>query len=1213
MAGKFHNITAGNLNYIVGIGASAGGLEAINHLFENMPYNTGFSFVVVQHISPDHKSLMAELVSKHTAMPVIEAEDDMPVNPNHIYLIPSKKFMKIQAGKLQLTEKVKNQFPNNAIDVFFESLATDAGDRAIGIILSGTGSDGTKGATFIKNKGGIVVIQDPVTAAFDGMPNNALTAGLGDLIVPPEMMAQEIAELLNESPQMKAFQTESSREETQIRDLLQQIRDHSGLDFSHYKRPTILRRLAKRLSEIGINNIKKYLDYIALHPDELSVISKEFLINVSSFFRDKDAFDVLREKVIPALMKEKTPDDGVKAWCVACSTGEEAYSVAITLREWLDKNNRKHTPIKIFATDIDRDALETANRGVYPKTILQEVPGNLVAKYFLPEGNAYRIHPDIRKTVVFSYHDILRDPPFGRMDLISCRNMLIYINPEQQKEIQRKLHFALNLDGYLFLGPSENIGLMKNVMEETDRKWKIYKCISKNRLEDYHSFFVPLEKRLRSLPHAKQKNPLNHVSELFTETLQESHQVAGLFITQDFDVKQATGNYKNFIDFPDAGFNFNLLKMVGPELSIALSVGVNKAIRENKAIVTKAVKVHKNDKTVDSINITIKPYLQGKEYQHPFLFVILEQDPEPGDLPGTQKIYTSDFEGDSRIEELEYELQETRQNMQLLLEEVETSNEELRTINEEAISTNEELQSTNEELQSLNEELHTVSAEHQLKIKELIELNDDLNNYFYNSEIGQILIDRDLVIRRFSPSVSRMINLIETDINRSIVDITTKIRNIDLISSIRSVINTGTAIQKETLLNDNAVCLMRMAPYIRQDGSIDGVVINFVDITEVKRLTSILEAIFDSSPYGITAKVAVRNEKNEVIDFEYILANATCENIYGLPEGSLKGKRMRSYKNFREDFFDLHKKVVITGEPLKYEVYEARLHKWLEVNVAKMMDGVVTTVNDITERKKSESLIEQSYENLKLTSGKLAETNSQLEQSNLDLMQFASIASHDLKEPLRKIETFGNLLHEKLKSRLDDKEKKYLEKIINSSNRMQNLVEDVLTFSKLSNSEPGFAKVDLNQIIHRIADDLEITIKEKKAELITGSLPVVNAIEGQMHQLFQNLVSNALKFNDKSTPVISIQERKISPKIASQFKIDTHEYACISVKDNGIGIEEQFREKIFGIFQRLNGNRYDGTGIGLAVCKKIVENNRGHLLLESTPGKGSEFIILLPV
>jgi two-component system CheB/CheR fusion protein len=964
------------------------------------------------------------------------------------------------------------------------------------------------------------------------------------------------------------------------------------------------------MSELGISSLKNYLEHIAFHPDELSVLSKEFLINVSGFFRDKEAFEEMRDRIIPEIMKNKTPDASVKAWSVACSTGEEAYSIAILFREWLENNNLTRVTVKIFATDIDTDALETANKGIYSRAILQDVQGIYLAKYFVPEGNAYRVHPEIRKMVVFSHHDILKDPPFGRMDLISCRNMLIYINPEQQKEILRKLHFALNIGAYLFLGSSENIGILKNATEEINRKWKIFKCVSKNRLDDFPSYYVPLDKRFHSISQPRQKNPLQHIPELFTETLLEGHRCAGLFVNTEYEVKQATGNYKRFIDFPESGFNFNLLKMVAPELSIAISVTAGKAMRDNRPLVTKGVRTARDGQEI-TVDIIVKPYLTTNEYQQPFLFITLEERETVAEAVKDHSHQS--FSKDERVQELEAELMETRSNLQLLLEEVETSNEELRSINEEAISTNEELQSTNEELQSLNEELHTVSSEHQLKIKELSELNDDLNNYFNNSEVGQILIDKDLIIRKFSPSVSKMINLIDADVNRSIGDITTRIKNVDFISDIKQVIRTGKPKESEVMLNDDMVYLMRIKPYIRQDHSMDGVVVNFIDISELRRLHSIVKAVFDSSPYGISAKKAIRDTDNQIIDFEYIAANEACENLYGLERNSLVGKRMKDYDHFTDAQLEEYKKVVLTGQPHQFEIFEPRLEKWLEVSLARMMDGVVTTVIDITERKKANQLIEQSFENLKFTSGRLAETNSQLQQSNLDLMQFASIASHDLKEPLRKIETFGNLLNEKIKSRLEEKELNYLQKIIRASSRMQSLVEDVLVFSKLSNNELPLSKVDLNLTLHQIIDDLEITIRHKNASIELGQLPSVKAVPGQMHQLFQNLISNALKFNDKKRPLISVQQYPVSPVHAKQLRLDGNKYAAIHVKDNGIGIEDQFKEKIFGIFQRLNGNQYEGTGIGLAVCKKIVENNKGHLLLESQPGIGSEFIIILPL
>lgn len=1196
--------------YIVGVGASAGGLEAINDLFDNIPSDTGFAFVIVQHISPDHKSLMAELVAKHTSMTVLEAEDNMFVKRDHIYVIPSRKFMTVRFGKLHLTEKLNGKIPNNAIDVFFDSLAADAGEHAIGIILSGTGTDGTKGIDAIKRAGGIVVVQDPVTAAFDGMPSSALSANVTDLIAAPDQIGKELIDLLNDTPEIKAINATNHKDEYLLRDLLALIRNGNGIDFNFYKRPTICRRLAKRMSELNIRKIADYLDYISGNEQELQNITKEFLINVSSFFRDKEAFEVIYNTVLPELLRGKTKENGIKVWTVACSTGEETYSLAMQLNEHLEINDLTDIPVKIFATDIDRDALEHASRGVYSAADMQDVDQKFVDKYFIQEGNNYRIHPVIRKMIVFSAHDILKDPPYSKVDLISCRNMLIYINPQHQKEIQRKLHFSMNEGGYLFLGSSENIGNLKHVTEEVSRKWKIYKCVSKARIQGFEAGYFPFDKRIIRTPPQQPKNPLQHIPDLFVETILEANHFAGVFITKEYEVKQAVGRYHEFLKFPEGNFNLNILKMVSPELSIPLNVAINKAQRENQVVVSNGIRYDKHHPE-HRVDVVVKPYLQEKDGVLPFMFITFRHVETHQDSP-QQEVHTGDHGPDMRILELEQELAETRTGMQLLLEEMETSNEELRSLNEEAVSSNEELQSTNEELQSLNEEMHTVSAEHQLKIKELIELNDDLNNYFGNSEIGQILIDRNLIIRKFTPFASNMINLIDSDIGRSITDITTKIRHLNIVDDIERVIRSGKKFEKEIIHNDNVYYLMRINPYLRVDKVIDGVVVNFIDITEVKRLNSIVQAVFNSSSNCINAKRAIRDENNEIVDFEYIAANKACELLYEREPGTLVGGTMKSMPNFMPDQFNLLRKVVLTGEPVHFEFFNNHLNKWLEVSASRMMDGVVSTIVDVTERKNATDLIARNLLDLKEATANLQSTNKQLEQSNLDLMQFASVASHDLKEPLRKIETFGNLLNTKLREKMKGEDLTYLDKIIKAARRMQVLIEDVLTFSKLSNSDIPFAKINLNSIVSRIIDDLEISIQDKNARIHLENLPDVRAVKGQMHQLFQNLISNALKFNESEYPEVRIKEIPVSRRIADELDIDPADYVCISVKDNGIGFDEQFRDKIFRIFQRLNGNNYEGTGIGLAICKKIVENNKGFLHVESEPGKGTEFMIVLP-
>lgn len=1196
-------------NYIVGIGASAGGLEAIHDLFDYMPNNTGFSFIVIQHLSPDHKSLMAELLSKHTVMQVHEAEDGMVVMPNCIYVIPTKKIMTIQDGKLRLNEKLKSRLPNNAIDVFFESLAENSRKNAIGIILSGTGTDGSKGVESIKKCGGVVLVQDPLSASFNGMPNSAIETDCADLILPPEMMGEELLTYLKETPLLKSLSKLNSNDEIILKEIIDILRHSTRHDFTYYKRPTLLRRLAKRMSEVGINSIRDYKNFLVDREEEVKILSKEFLINVTKFFRDTEAFEILQTEVVPSLVESRKPDDTIKVWVVACSSGEEAYSLAMLFLEYFTSRNIVDTKFKIFATDIDSDALEIASRGVYSENIEKDVSPERLKKFFAREGKSYRALPDLRKHVVFANHDILKDPPFSHLDLITCRNMFIYINNILQQKILKKFHFALKLNSYLMLGPSENIDVLKESMEEVNRKWKLYRCINKAGLLDHENLIMPLDKDnlyRTSRPVANSRNVLNHLTEIFKDTLLESHLMAAIFIDKEFNIKQAIGAYKNFLHFPEDNFNFNLLKLSSGDLAVALGVSVRKAASQNEKVIMKRVVLHEKDGT-RQINLVVKPYLKQTEFQQAFLCVILEE--VQLEVKSQRVVTEQSIASLDRINELEQELIDTRGNLQAVIEEMETTNEELQSSNEEMISTNEELQSTNEELQSLNEELHTVSGEHQLKIKELLELNDDLNNYFSNSEIGQILVDKNLMIRKFSPAVTKMINLIEADLGRSITDITTNIKEFDFNEVIRNVSKTEIPVEKEIAVSNDRFYLMRVAPYLKRDKSVDGLVINFTNITESKKLSSIIEGIFICSNNGITAMKALRNSADKIIDFELLAINNAAEKFFGVKSSSVIGKSILTiFPDLDSQYIKLYATVTETDREANFEFYDKRTGKWYTVGVVKMLDGVVTTHVDITEKKKTADVIAKNYEELK-------HTTQQLERSNFDLLQYASVASHDLKEPLRKIQAFGNILQSKIKDKLTIDELNYFNKIISSSSRMQKLIEDILSLSKLSDNGVAKEKVDLSKVTKNIIDDLEITIKEKKAHVEIGKLPVINAVTWQMHQLFQNLISNALKFSQKEdcVPNVTVAQREISEEEARELNIIPENYVCISVKDNGIGFENEYKDKIFGIFQRLNGRDYEGTGIGLAIAKKIIENHKGTITATGELNEGAEFSIFLPL
>lgn len=1197
-------------HFIVAIGASAGGLDPIQQLFDSMPPDTGYSFVLIQHLSPDHKSLMRELLAKHTAMPIMEAQEGLAIQRNTVYLIPNKKVATIEQNKFKLAEKERTPAPTLAIDTFLHSLGKEKKDEAVGIILSGSGSDGSKGIETIKREGGWIVVQDPVTADFDSMPNHAISSGLVDLVLPPELIADELIQFLNDPPHMKKLAGYDHKDDHLIDEIISYLRAVTPHDFSLYKKPTIRRRLAKRIGEKGIRTLNDYYDHLKSDPEEPILLAKEFLINVTRFFRDAEAFEELRTKTIPLLFENKGPQDTVKVWVAACSSGEEAYSLAILLHEHMEANGLQNMNIKIFATDIDKDAIQIAAGGVYPEYIAQDLTPERLTKYFIREGLSFRVVPALRKMVVFACHDVTKDPPFSKVDLVSCRNLLIYMNPALQKNVLQIFLFALQTGGILFLGSSENISVISESMKEVSKRWRIYRCVAKIRT----SKLDLLPRTFRSSQTVKAvnrpKNAYSHLDELFKDAIVEEYRFAGILIDEAFEVKHAIGQFKDFMTFPENSFTFNLLKLVDQELGIVLGVCIRKALQENSRTIMRNVKIESAE-AVRYVTIIVKPYLQQQDYQQSFLFVVLKEEeniPQKGTKPDLAKTRPEN----EHIELLEKELRETKENLQTLIEELESANEELMTSNEEMISSNEELQSTNEELQSINEELHTLSAEHQAKIRELIELNDDLNNYFSNSEVGQILVDKRLFIRKFSPTVTKQVNLIESDIGRSIADITTNIENVNLVSEIRKVTSNHRPFKKEVTVQNDRTYLMKINPYIRQDRSFDGAVINFIDVSEIKNLNSIINGVFESSANGITALRAVRDEHQHIVDFEFTASNHAGENILGFDRGYLEGRKLLQLKHINKLFFDRYANVVNNGREERFEYYNEVSNRWFDVVVVKMMDGVVTTFTDVTQKKKAAEVITRSYEDLKVTSSQLQETNQKLEQSNMDLLQFASVASHDLKEPLRKIQTFGNFLAAKIESKLEPQEKIYLDKIISASHRMQVLIEDVLTLSKLSNKEIPFVETDLNVILRRIIEDLEISIKEKNGLVQVDELPNIEAVPGQMRQLFQNLLANALKFNAHNAPVVKIQQRSVTPQDEQDYCINADDHIVISISDNGIGFEEKFKEKIFGLFQRLNPTQYQGTGIGLAICKKIVDNHRGFIKAESRPDIGSTFMLILP-
>ncbi|GAA3920101.1 chemotaxis protein [Chitinophaga oryziterrae] len=1182
-------------NYIIAIGASAGGLEAIHEFFDNMPEYGNLSFVIIQHLSPDYKSLLVELVSKHTNMKVREVEKDMLIENDCVYVIPNNKEIIIDHGRLQLQQKPLEKAPNTAIDTFLFSLAKDKGRYAICIILSGTGTDGTRGAGAIKKAGGMVMVQDPETAKFDGMPRSAINSENVDYVLSPEFMPGEIYNYIQDMP-VQVF--DGKIDEALLPEIFQLVKENSGQDFNHYKSPTITRRIAKRMAQSNIKSVDDYLQLLRGNPEENKLLAQDFLIGVTRFFRDKAAFEVLKDQVLGKLLESKEEGAILKIWVTACSTGEEVYSIAIMLDQALHKRN-KWLDIKIFATDIDSNAIEFASKGCYPASIVKEVEPEILKKYFIKEGNKYQIVPRLRKQIVFARHNILKDPPFIKNDLVTCRNMLIYFDNVLQRQVLASLHFAMNGGGYLFLGPSESAAVIRGGLEEISPKWKIYRKNNTSRAAMPENLSSPLEyirqareMRANGVP---EKRVATELLEEFREVMADDYGYAAVYIDKNYEIREAIGNYKKYLSLPEKKLNLNLLKMIPPDLSMVLNMALRQAWKTEQKVPVKGVKLNNKD-GVRVVNMLVKP---GTNSGHQYTLIVFGEEPERISV-SDHYVASSDAHTigvNDHILSLEAELGETRTNLQMAIEGLETSNEEMQSSNEELLSANEELQSSNEELQSLNEELHTLNTEHQLKIKELVELNDDMDNYFRSTDIGQVFVDVRLRIRKFNPAAVKMINLIPTDIGRPINHISTNIQQDNLVDDINAVIHNKHTVEKELMLSNGNMHLMKIMPYIRQDKQTDGAVITFVDITAIKELDMLLKGVFNASTSMIMAFKAVPG------DFMLQTANKAAERLLGRDAMRKKQVSMLSFPQLTQNgLFDKYNQVVAKGRVLHTE-FKTKLDgmdTWFELAAVKTQDGIVITCNDLTEKKDTED--------------RLRKANQELESSNTELQQYAFVASHDLKEPLRKIHMFGNMLRERYQENMEEKAIDYLNRIISSSSRMTNLINDLLKFSRLSQVN-FFEQVNLEIIIKEILSDLEVLIQEKNAIVTVSPLPVIEAVPGQLRQVFQNLLSNAFKFSRKDIqPVISISATRLKYKrFDSPADLDGP-YLCITISDNGIGFDEKYLDKIFVLFQRLHTkDKFEGTGIGLAVTRKIVDKHNGLITAHSREKEGATFTIILPV
>lgn len=824
--------------YIVGIGASAGGLEALEALFTTMPSHDDIAFVIVQHLSPDYKSHMVQLLSKYTEIPVQQAQDGMIVQGANIYVLPPGKNMIIGDGKLFLMDYVRERGLSFPIDMFLETLAKDQQEKAIAIILSGTGSDGTRGVRAIKEAGGFVLVQDE-TAKFDGMPRSAIGTQIVDVVNSPESFSEHIVNYIVLPTLHSQPDNEIEAQENDIEKLLQTINDITGINFAGYKRSTLFRRIERRMGVNQIDTLGAYVQYLRRSPDECRILNKEFLISVTRFFRDPEAFEYLSSEIIPKLFEDKRRNDQIRVWVSACATGEEAYSLAILFREHMEKTG-KFTDVKIFATDIDRDALDFAAQGLYLESIVADVSVPRLHKFFTKQGDSYQITRQIRNMVVFAYQNLVQDPPFSRIDLVSCRNVLIYLQTALQSHAISMFEFSLKPQGFLFLGNSETVGEHSANFSLEHNKWKLYRNYGTARPALKLSNLNNNENQShnRDLSFSRRRKTSWHSTDEVLRSLVEQ-QIPPCIIVDDSEVViHAFGDVRQYLQAP-VGFQVSLkvTNMVSERLSIPLNTALRHTIQSGEKVNYHNIAIAGEAEDI-FINLTTEILRQSNN--RPNLYIITIERSEPVLQETKETFFDLNESAEKRIQDLERELQHTRENLQATIEELETTNEEMQATNEELLTANEELQSTNEELQSVNEELMTVNSEYQAKIRELTALNNDINNLIRVSNVGTIFLDQHLYLRRFTPAIQQVVNIIEQDVGRPFSHISYQLLGIDLIKVASEVLATLATVSLEAGTADGRWYLIDALPYLTQANQVDGVVISITNITQTREASEII-------------------------------------------------------------------------------------------------------------------------------------------------------------------------------------------------------------------------------------------------------------------------------------------------------------------------------------------------------------------------------------
>ncbi|QDT73502.1 chemotaxis protein CheB [Lacipirellula limnantheis] len=1182
----------GSPAYIVGVGASAGGLESLEKLFSQMPAQSGMTFVVLQHLSPDFKSLTDELLARRTGIPIYAAEDGADIRPDAIYLLPPKKNMIVSGGKLLLTDK-DPALLSLPIDHFFRSLAQEAGPRAIAIVLSGTGSDGSRGIRDVYDAGGLVVAQAPESAKFDGMPNSAIQSGTVHFTLPPEEIPDALMRYINhplangDAPARPAEPVTESAMETVFR----LLRDSYEIDFSCYKPETIARRTDRRLQLNHSFNLDDYVERLSTDPEELNKLYKDLLIGVTRFFRDREAFERLETVVLPALLQKLPRNEELRLWVSACATGEEVYSLAILVQEQFHALSRP-VNAKIFATDVHPASLDFASAGIYRSAELADVHPVRLAQFFVRrEDDLYQVSKDIRQMVVFARHNVIRDAPFTRMDLISCRNLLIYFQPLAQKKALTLFHFGLKAGGVLVLGPSETPGELSDEFETLDGHWKFYRKRRDIRL--------PTDIRLTSASSAPMRAgtsllpgpiaPLGFDGQLIGsyDALLDEYMPPSVLVGERREVLHAFGGAGRFLQHANGRVTTDLLDMVSAELRVALTGALQRVSKEHTSVVYRGLRIaQENGETF--VNLTVKPVLNRRADVVHALVCLDAADATPSAAQPLQEI-DGPLASSDHLLSLESELRYTKENLQATIEELETSNEELQATNEELVAANEELQSTNEELHSVNEELYTVNAEHQKKIVELTELTADMDNLLTSTDVHTVFLDADLRIRKFTPQIADTFNLLPQDVGRRIEGFTHSIDHPGLLDEIREVLRTGDSRQREVRDRKGGWFLLRILPYRAHNG-VDGVVLTLIDVgalrhaeDEVRLKDRYLASILRNSPNFVFIKD---------LEKRYVLADDAYRRVLGCDP---VGKTAHDVypREVADRITAQDEQVLSEGASVKTEI---------DVPLA---DGVHTFLSiRFPLQDESGRIIGLSGAKMDITLLKRAEQQSREAVEQRD--QFLAMLSHELRNPLAAMLNATSVIDAQ---ELPKAAAEWFHIIERRGRHMARLLDDLLDVSRLTRNtiEINRRPLDLGETISGVLEEalprfgenqIELTVVRPAAPLIVAGDP------SRLQQIQVNLLLNAAKY----TPAGGQVWYSISCE-ANQ--------AVIRVRDTGRGISPTALTRVFDLFFQTDhplDRGAGGIGVGLTLVRAIVELHGGRVeAFSEGAGLGSEFVVRLPL